>query len=116
MSRGSQSADQLLQPALDTEVLDAVRDLKHYPRRRKEAQSDAEKQENALAMKIAKTWERLLPNTRCYLESLKEDSAITCTPTRLISDIGASIIHPLGGHSFSQCFRTPTAPPGGASE
>ena len=39
-------------PPLDAEVLNQVRDLKHYPRRRMVTQSAAETQENSLAMHI----------------------------------------------------------------
>ena len=52
-------------PALDAEILTAVRALNRYPKRGKA------KTENLLAKQIAKKWLDLLPSTREKLEALQ---------------------------------------------
>ena len=54
-------------PALDAEILTAVRALNRYPKRGKD------KNENLLAKRIAKKWLDLLPSTREELEALQEN-------------------------------------------
>ena len=61
-SAGSHSAV----PALDAEILNAVRALNRYPKRSKD------KIEDLLAMRIAKRWLDLLPSTREKLEALQK--------------------------------------------
>ena len=58
-SGGSHSAV----PALDAEILTAVRALNRYPKRGKD------KTQNLLAKRIAKRWLDLLPSTREKLEA-----------------------------------------------
>ena len=53
-------------PALDAEILTAVRALNRYPKRGKD------KTENLLAKRIAKKWLDLLPSTREKLEALQK--------------------------------------------
>ena len=63
----------VLVPALDAEVLDAVRDLKHYPKRRKVAQCAIEKEENNLAKRICKHWDKFQSSTRSKLDLMKQE-------------------------------------------
>ena len=53
-------------PALDAEILTAVRALNRYPKRGKD------KTQNLLARRIAKRWLDLLPSTREKLEALQK--------------------------------------------
>ena len=53
-------------PALDAEILTAVRALNQYPKRGKD------KTQNLLAKRIAKRWLDLLPSTREKLEALQK--------------------------------------------
>ena len=53
-------------PALDAEILTAVRALNRYPKRGKD------KTQDVLAMRIAKRWLDLLPSTREKLEALQK--------------------------------------------
>ena len=53
-------------PALDAEILTAVRALNRYPKRGKD------KAQNLLAKRIAKRWQDLLPSTREKLQALQE--------------------------------------------
>ena len=56
-------------PALDAEILTAVRALNTYPKRHKD------KTQDLLAMRIAKRWLDLLPSTREKLEALQKYGA-----------------------------------------
>ena len=53
-------------PALDAEILNAVRALNEYPKRGKD------KTEDLLAQRIAKRWLHLLPSTKEELEALQK--------------------------------------------
>ena len=57
---------ELAVPALDAEILTAVRALNRYPKRGKD------KVQNLLAMRIAKRWLDLLPSTREKLQALQK--------------------------------------------
>ena len=58
-------------PKLDAEILTEVRNLNHYPKRRKIATNFAEKQEDSLAQRISKRWSEFLPSTRTELEAMQ---------------------------------------------
>ena len=57
---------ELALPALDAEILTAVRALNRYPKR------GNDKTQNLLACKIAKRWLDLLPSTRKKLQALQK--------------------------------------------
>ena len=61
-------------PPLDAEALNAVRDLKHYPRRTKVPQSDAEDQENKLAKHLYKYRDKFQPSTISKLKLMQQES------------------------------------------
>ena len=60
---------ELAVPALDSEILSAVRAFNRYPKRGKD------KTQNLLACKIAKRWLDLLPSTREKLQALQKCGA-----------------------------------------
>ena len=62
---GSGGSDSAV-PALDAEILTAVRALNRYPKRGKD------KTQNLLACRIAKRWLDLLPSTREKLQALQK--------------------------------------------
>ena len=61
-------------PSLDADVLNQVRDLKHYPRRHRIQQSSAERKENELRDYIWRYWDKFQPSTRSKLELMKQES------------------------------------------
>ena len=61
-------------PALDAEILNAVRALNRYPKRsHRYSNRSKDKTEDLLAMRITKRWLDLLPSTREKLQALQKD-------------------------------------------
>ena len=84
------SSSSAAKPALDaaklveSSLITEVRELGHYPKRHKRPADDAQRAENSLAKRLAKSWDSLPEEQRDILEEMRRHSAAKPEATSLV--------------------------------